>query len=65
MKEKIFKTIPDDVLKEMEEIQVLGGTSADGDDTNFLGQCNSNTYCDGANCVENCGGKKDPDDEQP
>lgn len=51
----------------MEEIQVLGGTSADGDDTNFLGQCNSNTYCDGANCVAECACeiKKEPDDEQP
>lgn len=56
-----------EVLQEMEEIQILGGTTADSDDTNFLGQCNSNTYCNGGNCIPECacGGKEDPDKEQP
>lgn len=54
-KKNIPLAIPEDVLNEMEQLQVLGGETANVLGINFVKGCESNTYCDGANCVPDCG----------
>lgn len=64
---QIINLIPAEVLKEMEEIQILGGTGVDDTHVYAVHSCSPNIYCDGANCVAECACdiKKDPDEEQP
>lgn len=66
MEKKLIKAIPVEVLKEMEEIQILGGTGADDTHVYTVSECRveHNTYCNGGYCIEGCG-VKDPDPEQP
>ncbi|MDE6631665.1 MAG: hypothetical protein K2K23_01560 [Muribaculaceae bacterium] len=62
-KKNIPLTIPEDVLDEMEQLQVLGGETANVLGTYFLAGCNRNTYCGGGNCVAGCGSEDEEDED--
>lgn len=59
MEKSIQKVIPSsDLLQEMDELQILGGTEAVDVDVYFLSKCTVTTYS--GNCVAGCGCSVDP-----
>ena len=54
MKTDTLIQMPKDVLKEMEQLQILGGTAEDDVHVYAIDGCKSNTYCEGGNCVAQC-----------
>lgn len=52
MNKRTIISIPDEVLKEMEEIHIHGGGTGTSDDINL--ECPTYTYCNGTYCITEC-----------